>query len=205
MNYSRVSPLWLVIIFSIIIPTGTLPFFDYANNNYGYAQDSYFANLEGYIVSNADNIPVQNAVINILPLGEIIFSDENGYFSLENIPIPEQILQTKIIINAAGFGEWVLQDVRLVANDTLILHPKLTTDPFMSIVPPPRSTDSELPPQELFMNSSILTTADLSADQPIPRKIRVRISGYSYHCDTDRDYVVEIVDFIIQVDCILVF
>ena len=195
MNYSRVFPFWLVILFTIIIHSGTLPIYDFANNYSGYAQDGYFANLEGYLVSKADNFPVQNAAINIFPLGEIIFSDENGYFSLENIPIPEQSLQTKIIIKAAGFGEWVLQDVRLVANDTLIIHPRLTTDPFLSIVPPPRSTNPELPPQELFTNSSILTTADLSADQPIPRKIRVRISGYSYHCDTDRDYVVEIVDF----------
>jgi len=160
-------------------------------------QTSYIAHLEGYITSERDHSPVQNARISITPLEEIIYSDSNGYFSLENIVINEKILPITVMIEAEGFGTWTLRDARLLANDTLIITAVLSDSDYTDIVPAPRANNplETYPIQDVITLSSTNLINDLSVDQPIPQNIRVRVAGYPYHCDTDRDYEIKIVNF----------
>jgi hypothetical protein len=181
-----------------IIPIQTVqPYSDPTRKEDDYAQDHYFANLQGHITSKRDQSPIHSAKIYISPLDIYLSSGENGDFALSGIMIHDVAVPITLTITAVGYGEWVLKDVRLVANDTLILKPQLSTKPYLSIVPPPRShyQDYSTHDTEFSTIQAPLSTNDLSAGQPIPKNIRIRVAGYPYHCDTDRDYDIHFVDF----------
>jgi len=171
MSSLRSVLLWLVIIL-FVFPLQTVRS---SSENMitldDYTQVPYFASLKGHISSKYDQLP--------------------------NILIHELTLPITLTITANGYGEWVLQDVRLVANDTLIVKTQLSSVAYLSIVPPPRAHNQKLSAldTQLPILLSPLTTSDLSADQPIPKNIRIRVAGYPYHCDTDRDYEIQIVNF----------
>jgi len=196
MSSSRSVLLWLVLIL-VTFPLQTARSVSSSMRKADdYTHDSYFAGLKGHISSKYDQLPIQSANIHISPFGINLSSDEKGDFSLSDILIHEISLPITVTITAFGYGEWVLQDVRLVANDTLILKPQLSSEAYLSIVPPPRAQIQELSTvEELSTILSLLSTNDLSVDQPIPKNIRIRVAGYPYHCDTDRDYKIQIVNF----------
>ncbi len=197
MSYLRIVILWLIIIL-IIFPIQTVRSISESTITAdGYAQDTYFASLKGHISNKYNQLPIQSANIHISPLGINLSSDETGDFALSDISIHKLTLPITLTITAIGYGEWVLQDARLVANDTLIVKSQLSSEAYLSIVPPPSAHSAELSSidSQLATILSPLTTSDLSADQPIPKNIRIRVAGYPYHCDTDRDYEIQIVDF----------
>ncbi len=83
--------------------------------------------------------------------------------------------------------------MRLIAEDTLKLEARLSAEATDILVPPPRAERPDwIEPQ--MVPKSIAIPLGHTADQPVPAKIRIRVTGYAY-CDTDRPYTVETVDF----------
>ncbi|MCJ7660682.1 MAG: hypothetical protein MUO67_16145, partial [Anaerolineales bacterium] len=197
MRYLRIVLLWLIIILIIFPIQSVRSISESTIAADDYAQVTFFASMKGNVSSKYNQLPIQSANIHISPLGINISSNEKGDFALSEIKIHEHTLPITLTITALGYGEWVLQDVRLVANDTLIVNSQLSSESYLSIVPPPRAYNAELSSidSQLTTILSPLTTNDLSPDQPIPKNIRIRVAGYPYHCDTDRDYEIHIVDF----------
>ena len=197
MRLSHSALLWLVILLTIIPLQTVLSYSEIMKDSDGYAQEHYYANLEGRITSKYDQSPIQSAKIHISPLDIYLISNEFGDFSLSEIKTDEVALPITLTITADGYGEWVLKDVRLVANDTLIIKSQLSNEAYLSIVPPPRANNQDISAHDTQLTTilSPFSTSDLSTDLPIPKNIRIRVAGYPYHCDTDRDYEIQIVDF----------
>ncbi len=160
--------------------------------------------------------PIPGAQVTIDSLGLSGVSNLEGEVIWNQIPLDAEVNPLTVEVRADGFGTWTLKDVRLVADDTLIIKPKLTSEPFYSEVPPPRAENPDWPAQGLFNPLEVVTseaasiqaflpliantfTVDIlarnNANLPLPKKIRVRVAGYPYHCDTSRPYTIETIDF----------
>ena len=151
------------------------------------------ARVEGTVVDAASGAPISGAVVAIPSLGISATAAQDGGFRLPAITLSGDSLPTTITARAAGYGDWTIRDVRLVAGDTLILDIAMGTDPTLIIVPPPRSEVPVFPAAQLaegFQGGAGLSQLDL----PLPATIRVRVTGYPY-CDTARPYTVETLDF----------
>lgn len=58
--------------------------------------DSGFGRLEGTVVTNGDNIPLENVKITTNPASTTVFTDENGEFLIEEILIGEYSVQAEL-------------------------------------------------------------------------------------------------------------
>ena len=155
----------------------------------------YPAGVKGNVTSDETGLPVKDAIVTIADLNLSASTDANGDFIFDRIVIKEEILPVTITVQAGGFGEWTIQNVRLVSGDTLILSPRLTSQPYLDIVPPPRSDNPDWQDDGPF---ELLSTREYFipyANLPLPEKIRIRVSGYPYNCDTSRNYKIQVVDF----------
>ena len=153
------------------------------------------ADVKGSVTSAETGLPVENAKVTIADLNLSTSTDANGKFLFNSISMNDEVLPVTITVHAQGFGEWTIQDVRIVSGDTLILFPKLTSQPYLDIVPPPRS---ENPNWQEEGPLAVISTREYFipyADLPLPQKIRVRVSGYPYSCDTSRAYKIQVIDF----------
>lgn len=151
--------------------------------------------LEGQVTSLESGRPVAGARVNVAALGLETTSGPDGRFAWGSIPMAEEIVPITVQVSAPGYGEWVLQDVTLFANDTLIINARLGEERYHDIVPPPRAEEPEPPLQDTPPEFSTIPLARNHAGLPVPQYIRVRVSGYPYHCDTKRPYRVDVVDF----------
>jgi hypothetical protein len=153
------------------------------------------ANIKGQVKNENDGEPIPGALISIPALGLTVSADEEGSFLVEDIPTNADMVHITVIITAVGFGEWQLQDVPLVTGDTLILNPKLTVSPYVSVVLPPRSDRLEGDPGQGMEMESLAAVPLLPATLPLPESIRVRVSGSPYTCSTTRPYTVKVLNF----------
>ncbi|MGB6896689.1 MAG: SpoIID/LytB domain-containing protein, partial [Dehalococcoidia bacterium] len=126
-------------------------------------------------------------------LGLMTYSDASGLFSWREVPLTQTYLPITITVTAPGYGAWVLQNVRLVANDTLILTVELSEIPKTIVVPPPRAEHPDWP-EDLFQEAPLEVPMEDQTNLPLPTSIRIRVTGYA-HCDLERPYTVETVDF----------
>jgi len=151
------------------------------------------ARVEGSVSDSADGAPIAGAAIAIPSLGLSTISDADGKFRFSGIGIEGELLSTTITAAATGYGDWTLQDVRLIPGDTLILEIQLGPSPTLIVVPPPRGEIPAFPAVQLaqgFQGGAGLSQLEL----PLPATIRVRVTGYPY-CDTTRPYTVQTLDF----------
>ena len=153
------------------------------------------ANLRGQVTAEDSGFPVPGAVVSIPALDLTLTADAEGRFEIREISVKEVVNPVTVTIIADGFGEWTLQEVLLVANDTLILIPKLTASPYLSVVLPPRSERPEDVTDHQMDIQSLSAAPPLPGTLPLPENIRVRVSGSPYSCSTTRPYSVKVIDF----------
>jgi hypothetical protein len=152
------------------------------------------AHVEGTVTDADTDAPIEGASIN-LPLLELSASTgREGTFEIEaNLPTDEPVATT-IHVSSPGYGDWTIQDVRLVPGDTLKLDVRMGQSPTLIVVPAPRSEAPDWPNAPLAAQRFIGGVAASQLDLPLPSTIRVRVTGFP-HCDTSRDYEVETIDF----------
>ena len=154
---------------------------------------TYTTDVEGQVTERASGLPIDGAQVTVAHLGLTALTDAEGRFSWRDIPLPQVSLPTTITVSASGLGGWTIENVRLLADDTLILAVELDPTPTHITVPPPqfeRSRWQALP----AMPPVPLAVEDNQTYAPLPATIRVRVTGYPY-CDLARPYTVQTVDF----------
>jgi hypothetical protein len=153
------------------------------------SQSAFYADVEGTVTDQLTGFPVARASVAVADLGLSAVAGPDGRFALQNVPVPQTTLPITLTITAPGYGEWTIQNARLVAEDTLILTAALGDAPTVIVVPPPDPHRADWPsPDEL-----VSALADQS-NLPVPLTIRVRVTGWG-HCDLSRPYTVEVLDF----------
>ena len=158
-----------------------------------WLQQAQGAAVEGRVTDGATGQPIPGAHVLVPAYGLAAITDAGGEFAWHGISLGQDYVLTTITITAAGYGDWTIQDVRLVSGDTLLLTPELGTDPVTVVMPPPRLDRPNVSPSQL---AAALLDA-LAEDQtslPLPPAIRVRITG-QLNCDLSLPYTVETVDF----------
>ena len=149
--------------------------------------------IEGQVVYKVNGLPISGALAASPELGLTATTDSAGRFVWPSIPMEGDVQTITVVIKATGYGDWTIQDVRLLARDTLILSIEMSDTPTTIVVPPPRAEQPDWPEVPVAQAFS----ADLPLDQmdaPLPNTIRVRVTGYPY-CDLSRPYTVQTIDF----------
>ncbi|MBN1266306.1 MAG: carboxypeptidase regulatory-like domain-containing protein, partial [Anaerolineales bacterium] len=156
------------------------------------AQTSFLGNVRGTVIDSSSN-PVSGATIQIPALGLNSTSSSSGDFSWQGFSLPEPAYPVTIIVTHSHYGEWRIENLNLVANDTVILNVKMEEDPVEIILQPPvydrPSLLESLPAGAL----AALPQADQS-EEPLPETILVGVTGSST-CDANASYTVEEIDF----------
>lgn len=154
---------------------------------------TYAANVEGQVTAQRSGLPIAGARVAASDLGLTALTDAEGRFAWRDVPLPEVSLPTTITVSASGYGDWTIENVRLLAADTLILTVELGPTPTSIVAPPPRSDQTRW--QALPVTPSIPPAVESAgAYLSLPAAIRVRVTGYPY-CDLGRPYTVQWVDF----------
>ncbi len=157
-------------------------------------QEILWGEVKGSVVSKITGNPIPAAIIDLPEFGISTYSDSDGQFNFISIALPEEITPTTISIRASGFGNWRIEGVRLVADDTLLLKAQLEESPVTIIVP-------EISPHRdfslAFLQANALSLAPLQSqmDVPLPETIRVRMTSNVATCNMDAPYTIEVVDF----------
>lgn len=151
------------------------------------------ANVEGSVTDKSTGQPVAGATVSIPDLKLSRDTSVGGEFRWSGLALGEPSLITTIIVEKQGFGEWRLEDVRLVAGDTLLLTVEVGPEPTVIQVPPPRS-ERPSEDQPLVASAFADPPAEDQRDAPLPETIDVRITDSPY-CDLTADYTVETIDF----------
>lgn len=157
-------------------------------------QAIYSASITGRVSDKNNSLPISNARIEVPDLDLITFSDSQGRFSFIKIPIPEGLFRTSVKIQAEGFGDWTVVDVRLFDKDTLILDAQLEADP-VTIVIPEISREERYGPEYLSLLTSLGGFGSEGTMPSLPDTIRVRVTGQVARCNQDLPYTVKVVDF----------
>lgn len=164
-------------------------------------QAPWSGNLRGTVLEAGSGKPVGNADVLIEQLQVTTRTDDQGHFRINAIALTENPLPVTITINAPGYGEWRIEDVRLLAEDTLILNVELEQEPVLIQMPVAR-----VEPPGTFRQSELqaaLETMDADlTNLPIPETIIVRVYGPPYNsptggCDYYRTdpYETQVIDF----------
>jgi hypothetical protein len=147
--------------------------------------------VEGVVTAATTGAPVPGAKVSLPALGLFGTTDAAGAFAWQAVPLPAPVVTVTLAISAAGFGVWSIHDVRLFADDTLLLSPQLGLQPITITVPAARSTAEDW--VTLAGDAGLDESFSLHNVQ-LPATIRVRVTGYP-HCDTSRPYTVQVIDF----------
>lgn len=168
----------------------------------GSPSAAFLAHLTIQASDEATGEPVAGAHVAVAELGLEGETDGEGRLSWRSLSIPQAEFAITVTVRAAGYGEWRLVNVRLLADDTLIVKPALGPEPYVSYVPPPRA-EEPIWPEPFEMEAQLAREYDLAyASRPLPRNIRVRLSAplypypqSSFACDPTRKYLLRVVDF----------
>ena len=158
------------------------------------AQSPQTAAIRGYVTAETNGEPIPGAQVTIPILGLQTTTNLAGEFSWEEIPLDDDVEPVTIHITAQNFGGWILQDVRVLRDETLIIKAKLEQSPVTIVIPPP-SNERMLAPDSIAAMGAAESGGPIGAagDFPIPDTIRVRVTGSPY-CDTTIPYTVEVID-----------
>ncbi|MEE8120256.1 MAG: LamG-like jellyroll fold domain-containing protein, partial [Anaerolineales bacterium] len=159
------------------------------------AQSPLTAAIHGYVTAETTGDPIPGAQVAIPILGLQATTNSAGEFSWEGIMLDDDVEPVTVHITAQNFGEWTLQDVRVLRDETLIIKAKLEKSPVTIVIAPP-SNERMLPPDSLTVMGAAESGGPIGApgDFPIPDTIRVRVTGNPY-CNTTIPYTVEVIDF----------
>jgi hypothetical protein len=157
------------------------------------AQAGFATNIQGTVTEASTGHPIAGAQVTVADLNLSGVTDAGGQFAWNAIPLPQATFTTTITITAPGFGDWTIQNIRLHADDTLLLTPQLGVSPTVVIAPLPRAERPEAP-QDQPPTGLMQTLALDQTNVPLPATIRVRVTGWG-HCDTSRPYTVQTIDF----------
>jgi hypothetical protein len=150
------------------------------------------AGLRGQVLDQATGQPISSAIIRAIELNLQITSDPAGNFAWPAIPLPQAQTPVTVSVIAAGYGEWRMQNVRLVAGDTVVLTPHLQDRPTNQALPPGRSFAAPgLSTDELRDFQAFIAATETMT---IPATIRLRITG-DWRCRITMPYTIEVVDF----------
>jgi hypothetical protein len=150
-------------------------------------------NIRAFVTAHDTGFPIAGASVRVDALDLQATSDSQGRVAWYDVALSQERLPVTVVVSASGFGDWTMQDVPVLADDTLILKPELRQEPVTIVVPPPRAAGLAWP-EELLSGVPIGAAGQDQSDLPLPETIRVRVTGYAY-CDTSRPYTVEVVDF----------
>ena len=145
------------------------------------AQAANLGAVEGEVRSKESGQPIADAIVEAPELGLSARTDNGGRFAWRDIRLSEQVVRTKITVSAPGFGDWVIEGVRIVAHDTLLLTVELGERDARIVVPdaPLQRAQPPLPPDMEPEAGAISLTKNIS----------VRFTGNA-HCDTSPPYTV---------------
>ena len=159
----------------------------------GLAQVNYRGSIQGQVRSKVTDQPIAGALVEVPEFGLRAITDSQGSFTFTDISLMEPVTPTRIMVTMPGFGDWRIEGVRIVADDTLLLTVELQEAPTRLVVPDP----SLQRPQPIPLPIEPAIPLDLEAGKPLvsfPATIRVRVTGNA-HCDTSAAYTVETVNF----------
>ncbi len=150
------------------------------------------AGLRGQVFDQATGYPIPSARIRAIELGLEVTSDQAGNFAWPAIALPQAQIPITVSVIATGYGEWRMQNVRLVAGDTVILSPHLQERQVNQALPPGAPFSSpDLSPAELRDFQAFIAATETMT---IPDTIRLRITG-DWRCRITMPYTIEVVDF----------
>lgn len=152
------------------------------------------AYVEGIVTDSETGAPIDGAVISVPLLDISTITSSKGTFEFEANSVSDDPIPTTIQVTAPGYGDWKIQDVRLVPGDTLKLDVRMGQSPTLIVVPAPRSEAPDWLDIPADVQPFFGGAAASQLDLPLPATIRVRVTGYPY-CDTSREYEVETIDF----------
>jgi hypothetical protein len=156
----------------------------------GARQAAPAGSIAGTVTEAETGRPVAGAVATIDQLGLSAVTGATGQFAWPDILLPGDVVTVTVRVTAAGWGAWVLRDVRVLAQDRLLLAAALERGPVTLTAPPPRDR-LPLPPEPPTVLPDI---AAVRSGQPLPATIRVRVTGVAT-CSLTRPYTVVEVDF----------
>ncbi len=159
------------------------------------AQTLSSATIRGLVTATTTGAPIPNAQVTIPLLGLQTTTNSAGEFFWETIPLDDAVMSVTVHVTAENFGDWTLQDVRVLRDETLIIKAMLEKSPVTIVIPPP-SNERALPPDSIAAMGAAESGGPIGApgDFPIPHTIRVRVTGNPY-CNTTIPYTIEVVDF----------
>ncbi len=150
------------------------------------AQPDFSAGVQGTVTDSLTGFPVAGASVSAAELELSAATDASGHFEWRSIPLLQESLPVTMTITAAGYGDWTIQNARLVAADTLIVTAELSAAPTVVVIPAPDPNRTDWPSPNA---SEVGALADQSR-LPLPSTIRVRVTGWG-HCDLGRPYTVD--------------
>jgi len=159
-----------------------------------WAQAPDGTGLEVYVTDRSTGLPVAGAGVDIPDLGLLEYTDASGSILWQGISTESAVEIIDILVSAPGYGEWRLEQARLLRAETLIVRAQLTSDPKTIVMPPPILERPSLSGALRSLGAAELEALAADADAPLPATIRVGITESPY-CDPDAPYTVEVVDF----------
>ncbi|MCK5316631.1 MAG: carboxypeptidase regulatory-like domain-containing protein, partial [Anaerolineales bacterium] len=93
--------------------------------------------IQGYVYDAGSGVAIADALIEIPALGLSTRSNSRGEFSWSGLSISGDFQAVTVQIQAAGYGNWTLENVRILRAETLILEAELKDTPQTITVPPP--------------------------------------------------------------------
>jgi hypothetical protein len=159
----------------------------------GSNNNEFSARFNGQVFDELTGLPIPGATVVIQELNISLISDKEGRFHLSAIPLTEEIYPVTIVVNATGYGDWRMENVRLVSDDTLILKPRLGVKPNLITLPSPDTLRDE---QLNLIDTDELAPLSIDPNEnwTIPSTITVRITG-SPECSPTISYTLEVIDF----------
>jgi hypothetical protein len=164
-------------------------------------QESWSGNVRGTVLDAESGKPIADAEILIEQLQLTTLSDSRGRFWINAIVLSKNPLTVTLTVNAPGYGEWRIEDVQLLAEDTLILKVELGQEPVLIQMPGARVEPPGAMRQSDLQAALETMAADLT-NLPIPETIIVRVYGPPYSsptggCDYYRTdpYETQVIDF----------
>ena len=93
--------------------------------------------IEGQVRDATSGTAVADALVEVPDLGLSVRTNSSGEFSWSGLSISGNDQAVTVQIQADGFGDWILENVRVLRAETLILEAELTDTPQTITVPPP--------------------------------------------------------------------
>ena len=149
--------------------------------------------LQGQVRDAGSGVAVADALIEIPALGLSARSNIRGEFAWSGLSISGDFQAVTFQIQASGYGNWTLENARILRAETLILEAELKDAPQTITVPPP-SNERPMGFAAAAEMTPMLFAMGGAEDIPIPETIRVRVTGDPI-CNLSLPYTVEVIDF----------